>query len=205
MRALGEVCGFREVSTDWAGYRHTTDAGIIQEIYEVHAGRGPLAEEVAAFRGTFLGLLAQAADETPFSAVPGAPGLLQRLTETDGIGVALATGAWGDSARLKMASAGMCYDDFPAASSDDAPDRETIVRVAIRRAGERYGAYDSVVYVGDGLWDARTCRNLGIPLVGVGREERAVRLLAEGAVRVLADFSEPDLFFDCLEEMKRLR
>src|SRR5262245_41195213 len=111
MRALEEVCGFKDVSTDWAGYRHTTDAGIIQEIYKVHAGRGPSAEEVSAFRGTFLGMLTRAAEEVPFSEVPGAAGLLKRLARTEGMEVALATGAWGESARLKMASAGMCFDD----------------------------------------------------------------------------------------------
>ena len=72
--------------------------------------------------------------------------------------VSLAIGGWRDSARLKMASAGMCFDDHPAASADDALDRESIMRLSRQRAAERYGgSFACTVYVGDGVWDARAC------------------------------------------------
>jgi phosphoglycolate phosphatase-like HAD superfamily hydrolase len=56
------------------------------------------------------------------------------------------------------------------------------------------------VYVGDGIWDARTCRRLSIPFIGVTTDGRAARLAAEGAVRVFADFSDTDLFLSSLYE-----
>src|SRR5207253_1251224 len=66
--------------------------------------------------------------------------------------LSLATGGWRDSARLKMASAGMCFDDHPAASADDALDRESIMRISMQRAAERYGeSFSCTVYVGDGI------------------------------------------------------
>src|SRR5207247_9252096 len=96
---------------------------------------------------------------------------------------------WRDSAGVKRASAGFCYDEYPAASSDDAFDRESIIRLSMQRAAERYGSFGSTVYVGDGVWDARVCRSVGIPFIGIGTGSRATRLSAEGAVCIFPDFS----------------
>jgi phosphoglycolate phosphatase-like HAD superfamily hydrolase len=46
------------------------------------------------------------------------------------------------------------------------------------------------VYFGDGVWDARACRDLRIPFVGIGSGARAELLRAEGAVAVMADYAE---------------
>ncbi len=201
VRSLADVCGFTDVDTDWSRYRHATDSGIFQEIYEVRAGRSPSLIEVSQFRQHFVGLLAQALSETPFASVTGASLLLSGLAGSAEHRVALATGGWRDSTRLKMASAGLCYDDYPAASSDDALDRESIIRLSMRRAAERYGGFSHVVYVGDGVWDARACRSVGIPFIGVATDGRAAHLAAEGAVCVFPDFSDTNLFFSRLYEV----
>jgi phosphoglycolate phosphatase-like HAD superfamily hydrolase len=187
--------------TDWSHYKHATDSGIFQEIYEARAARPPSPIEISKFREHFVGLLVRASLEAPFVSVTGASLLLSRLADSAEHKVALATGAWRDSARLKMASAGLCYDDYPVASSDDALDRETIIRLSMRRAAERYGGFSDTVYVGDGVWDARACRSLGIPFIGVATDGRAARLAAEGAVCVFPDFSDTDLFLRNLYEI----
>ncbi len=202
VRALSEVCGIREVDTDWSNYKHTTDSGIVQEIYEMRLGRSPSPAEISKIRQHLVELLARASSEAPFEAVAGAPQLLAQLTGSAEYRVALATGGWRDSARLKMASAGLCYDDFPAASGDDAMDRESIMRISMHRAVERYGTMESVVYVGDGVWDARACRNVGVPFIGIATDGRAARLTAEGAVRVFPDFNDADLFLNCLQHFQ---
>jgi phosphoglycolate phosphatase-like HAD superfamily hydrolase len=194
VRALAEVWGFHEVDTDWSKYRHVTDAGLLHELHETRNGRAPATDELTAFREHFLQLLAQMLTENPVAPIAGAPELLAHLTRETGYHVALATGAWQASARLKMACAGLCYDDHPAASSDDAHDRVSIMKIAWQRATERFGKTDQVVYVGDGVWDARACRALGWPFIGIGKGERAERLRAEGAVAVLPDFSNLDVF-----------
>jgi phosphoglycolate phosphatase-like HAD superfamily hydrolase len=201
VRALNEVCGFSDVDTDWSHYKHTTDSGILHEIYETHIGRSPSPVEISQFRQHFVGLLERASSEAPFAAVAGAPALLSRLVASAEHQVALATGAWRDSARLKMASAGLCYDDYPAASGDDALDRESIVRLSIKRAAERYGRASNIFYVGDGVWDARACRNLDIPFIGVATGGRAARLATEGAICVFHDLSDAELLLSRLHEI----
>jgi phosphoglycolate phosphatase-like HAD superfamily hydrolase len=201
VRSLAEVCGFSDVDTDWSRYKHATDSGIFREIYETRTGRLPSLSEASAFRQHFLDSLARVSSKAAFVAVTGAPLLLSRLADSGEHRVALATGAWRESARLKMASAGLCYDDYPAASSDDAFDRESIIRLSMQRAVERYRSIGSTVYVGDGVWDARACRSVGIPFVGIGTGSRATRLSAEGAVFVFQDFSDTDLFLSSIYEI----
>jgi phosphoglycolate phosphatase-like HAD superfamily hydrolase len=101
-----------------------------------------------------------------------------------------------------MASAGMCFDDHPAASADDALDRESIMRLSKQRAAERYGeSFACTVYVGDGVWDARACRGVGLPFIGIGTGSRATRLSEEGAVCVFPNFSDTDIFLRSVYEI----
>jgi len=72
----------------------------------------------------------------------------------------------------------MRYSDYISASADDAPERETIIRLAAQRAGEQL---HRAVYVGDGVWDANACRRLGIAFIGIGAGAQAERLTAAGA------------------------
>src|SRR6266478_9967967 len=182
--------------------KHATDSGIFREIYETRTGRLPSPSEASRFRQHFVDLLARVSSEAAFAAVTGAPLLLSRLADSGEHRVALATGAWRDSARLKMASAGLCYDDYPAASSDDAFDRESIIRLSMQRAAERYGeSFACTVYVGDGIWDARACRSVGVPFIGIGTGSRATLLSAEGAVCVFSDFSDADIFLKTVYEI----
>jgi len=47
-----------------------------------------------------------------------------------------------------------------------------------------------VVYVGDGVWDARTSRELGIGFVGVRVRGDFENLKAEGATALIRDYSD---------------
>jgi phosphoglycolate phosphatase-like HAD superfamily hydrolase len=104
----------------------------------------------------------------------------------------LGSGGWKLSALFKLQCIGIEADHIPAAFADDALSREEIVNTAIRRAITMKAGtgFQSVTYVGDGLWDAKTCRNLGIPFVGIACGPKAERLRDEGASSVLADFRD---------------
>jgi phosphoglycolate phosphatase-like HAD superfamily hydrolase len=204
VRSFEEVFGFTDIDTDWSHYPHATDSAIFYEIYASRIGRPPTAPDVSRFRQHFIELLAAASSRSPFAPVAGADRLLSRLACGGSHRVSLTTGSWRDSARLKMASAGMCFDGHPAASADDALDRESIMKLSMQRAGKWYGGpFAGTVYVGDGIWDARACRAVGIPFIGIGSGVRAARLASEGAVRVFQDFSEDLLFLESLDKLSQ--
>jgi phosphoglycolate phosphatase-like HAD superfamily hydrolase len=202
VRSFKDMFGLTDIDTAWSHYPHTTDSGIFHDIFTSRIGQSPTAQEVSRFREYFVQLLAAASSQSPFASVRGADRLLSRLAQGGSHCVSFATGGWRDSARLKMASAGMCFDDHPAATADDAMDRESIMTLSRQRAVERYGmSFACTVYVGDGVWDARACRSVGVPFIGIGTGRRATRLSAEGAVRVFPDFSDADIFLRSVYEI----
>ena len=202
VRSCEDVFGFADIDTDWSHYPHTTDSGVFHDVFTSRVGRSPTEQDVSRFRQHFIQLLAAASSQSPFAPVAGANKLLSRLAQGGSHRVSLATGGWRDSARLKMASAGMCFDDHPTATADDALDRESIMALSKQRAAERYGeSFACTVYVGDEVWDARACRSVGVPFIGIGAGSRATRLSAEGAVRVFPDLSDADIFLRSVYEI----
>jgi phosphoglycolate phosphatase-like HAD superfamily hydrolase len=200
LRALQEVFGLGEVHSDWSAYRNTTDSGILAEVFETRFGRSPTAEEAARFRSHFVEAVTAAGKRVPFREIAGARHLLRHLRALPSHHLGLATGGFSDSARFKMRSAGMDYDEFAAASADDARPRVSIMKIAIERTLVR-AACDrptSVVYVGDGIWDARACRELGVPFIGIAAGARAGQLRAEGASAVLPNYARPEQFCEAL-------
>ena len=193
VQAVAEVSGLSAISTDWAAYRHTTDSGILDEIYRTRLERSPSEGEIQAVRELFIRKLRQAASRssTAFAMVNGARELIRRLMD-GGHAVSLASGGWRDSALMKLATAELQFDGMPAAFADDALSRGEIMLCSYRRACAVHGVaeFDDVVYVGDGVWDAKASRLLGYHFVGVGDNERARRLSELGAVATLADYSD---------------
>jgi phosphoglycolate phosphatase-like HAD superfamily hydrolase len=192
LQSLSEVFGFADVCPDWSSYQHATDSGILSEIFQNRLGRAPTASETSAFRVHFVNAIAAAAIQMPFREILGARQVLNHLTGVQCYCVGLATGGWSDSARCKMRSAGMHYDAVPSASADDAISRVSIMQTAINRVIEHADGRrpDSIIYVGDGIWDARACRELAIPFIGIATDDHAQTLLSEGAVEVFPDYSQ---------------
>ena len=110
-----------------------------------------------------------------------------------------ASGGWRETALFKLRSAGLPAEEVPGAFSDDDFTREGICRVSLRRAEAQHGrAFCRIVYVGDGVWDVRTSGQLGYDFIGIGRDDGAGKLRAEGATHVLEDFKDVDRFLSLL-------
>lgn len=103
--------------------------------------------------------------------------------------------------RFKLASAGLPGDAFPWANADDALDRVDILRTAIQRAEQHYGqdAFEKMVYVGDGVWDVRAAKTLGIGFLGLAVDNKVRRLVQASATCVLPDLSALERVVECLE------
>ncbi|MCF7689644.1 MAG: HAD hydrolase-like protein [Cephaloticoccus sp.] len=148
----------------------------------------PLAErktKESAVRHAYVQNLQVARDNdaAAFPAADGARSLLQEL-RAQGIPVAIATGDWRESILIKLQAAGIEIEGIPLVTSSDFYSRADIIAAAVTQAGH---TLDEAIYVGDGPWDLRACRKLGIPFIGVGR--RRDRLQAAGAIHLLTDFS----------------
>ena len=192
LRAAAAELGVEPAELDWSDAPHVTDVGIAQYFWRHYRGTDPTPAELRALHDRFVMTLEAELRAAPqrFRPIAGASSVPMGL-EAAGWSVAMATGGWSRSARLKLRAAGLMMDEVPLASSDDGISREEIIRTARRRAEARTGApFTRVVSVGDGTWDLRTAAALGFPFVGIGAGERADRLRAAGASLVLEDLSD---------------
>jgi phosphoglycolate phosphatase-like HAD superfamily hydrolase len=189
--AVAEVFNVPVAALDWSAAPHVTDAALAQWLSQEHRGCPPSDWELARLRGRFIELLSDELARRPdrFAPVAGALGLFPML-RAEGWEVALATGAWRLAAQLKLAAAGLDCRDVPLASADDGLTREEIVQEACARAGFGISAAAKIVSVGDGVWDVRTARSLGLRFLGVGEGAHAEALYRAGAGTVLPDLAD---------------
>jgi phosphoglycolate phosphatase-like HAD superfamily hydrolase len=204
VQALADAHAITDVSTDWAGYPHTTDSAIIYHIFQERLNRAPEEAELIKFKSFFVAILEnfQLKDSSLFAEVMGASSMLRRLNQEPEWRVAIASGGWRVSARLKLKVAGVEVDDFPAAFADDGLSREEILQSAVLKARMFYqqSHFDKIVSVGDGLWDVRTARHLKFPFLGIGSGDGEKKLRRVGATHVIENFADYSQLIGCLLE-----
>ena len=87
-----------------------------------------------------------------------------------------------ETIQFKLKAANIALESFVHATSSDHPVRSNIIQLAAERS--RRDLQDTI-YVGDGVWDIRACRMLGIPFIGTG--QRIDRLREAGAQWILEE------------------
>jgi len=153
----------------------------------------PIEEKQSTERAVCQGYLrrlktAHEKDGQSFRATVGAVDLLGYLQEK-GIPVAIATGDWRESISFKLQSAGIPFEGIPLVTSSEHYSRADIIAAAVAKAGQ---SLDEAIYVGDGTWDLRACRKLGIPFIGVGNKKQKLR--DAGAEHILSDLNPADFW-----------
>lgn len=202
-RAIADVFGLRDIDTDWNRYGHVTDTHITEVLVRDQRGSPVQPEEQAAAEARMAALYreALAARRPDELEIPGAMSILRKL-RPQGWHVAIATGAWHGPARAKLNAIGADIDAMPAATASDASSREEVMMTAAARARHHYDVdcYARIVYVGDGVWDARACQSLDWSFVGIADTvAKANELRTAGAGRIFRSFLDEDAFFAVLE------
>ena len=202
--AVRAVMGFTIADTDWGNYLHSTDQGLTIETSERQLGRRPTGDEIAAIKARFFQELRERIGRDPGScrAVEGAREMLARVRESGEWRVGIASGAWAESAAIKLGAARVEVAGLPATFSHAAEDgrplfrEEIIAKTMAALAGS--GRPSRVVYVGDGVWDARAARKLNIGFVGVRHDGREERLRNEGVARIVRGYADLEGFVGLL-------
>lgn len=196
--AIERALGLSGVVTDWESYTHTSSSFCLEEIVRAARGLPPTPAEAAAVQRCMVELMMEIQQRSGRCTreIPGAAAALRALLAR-GDAVAIASGDWELTARHKLTTAGIPFDDLPAAFCDCAHARTEIMQTALARAQAHYGcpAFERIVYIGDAAWDIRACRELGWPFVGIASSASAHRLRTLGATDVLGDYRSLDAFF----------
>lgn len=193
-RAFLRAFGVPLPTTDWHAYTHVTDIGIVREVLEPLWGRAVTQSEIDAFESAYVDEIERSYEANPlgFVEVPGARALLEMLQRMQDTAIALATGGMRRTALFKLSRIGIDGARLAGGFANDAISRADIARIAAQRTGVQAS---DVVYVGDGMWDLLTSRELGMRYIGITRESNAQRLREAGATALLEDYSDPEAFF----------
>ena len=157
------------VDRGWNRYEHVTDSGILDQIVREHGFEARRDELVDRVQRRFVARVRDYLMQNAAAVreIAGARRLVERLLGLPGVRVAVATGGWGETARLKLAHVGMPVARIPLASASDATARTAIMRLAEQRAMQGSRPIRAT-YFGDGPWDQRASAELGYAFVAVG-------------------------------------
>jgi phosphoglycolate phosphatase-like HAD superfamily hydrolase len=204
MSAVREVWPDVELDS-FRRFTEFTDTAILRAICDEQGGMDYDSAQGRVHRHFLDGLGgALSTEPASFDPVPGARTIFAEVRRAGWI-PAIATGGWRAPAVLKLRAARIPTSGVPLATSTERARRVDIIRLAISQAlsVERGG---DTVYVGDGTWDVRACRELGIGFVGrAPTADSTTGLEQEGARAVIRDFSDPSLLLDLLADPAALR
>jgi beta-phosphoglucomutase-like phosphatase (HAD superfamily) len=158
-----------EIDDDWNSYEHVSDSGILEQVLRDARLDGEPQELTARVQERFVTLVRDYLRRAPGTVreIAGARRLVERLLELPSVRVAIATGGWEPTAKLKLAHVGIGTERLGFASSSDARARTDIMRLAAQRALDG-ATHSRATYFGDGAWDRRASEALGWDFVAVG-------------------------------------
>ncbi|BDS13185.1 HAD family hydrolase [Aureispira anguillae] len=183
--------GVADVTMNFGTFKHHTDSFIAKEIIEHSTTTVFNTSEVAQFE-TFLMEELLKAESIP--EIKGAKQIIEFLENETNYAICYATGSLRRPAAYKLECIGIEFQDWQLVASNQLYEREEIVAKAILNAQKQYGLsqFDTVISIGDGLWDLKTARNLGLEFIGMGTANKK-RLEQNGSSINLDDFTQFNL------------
>ena len=186
----------------WEELQNVTDWGLTEEILIREVKRNPTNDDYRLMKTNMLSNLAneKIRDQSQFNEVLGARNFFYELKEMKEFELGIATGAWEQSAKFKLDSIGIELNSICFSNSDHHKRREDITKDVIHQLKNRTNTSpDQIIYFGDGVWDYKTCKNLGIDFIGIDVEHNG-KLEKLGASVVFQDYSDKHLIMNELRK-----
>ena len=200
--AMEEWLSVESIDTNWRIYEHVTDVGVASELYERSQGHKPSEKDLNIVSEIFFEKWKNRLSVDPTACFPtaGVTLFLKKLQARNNTSIAIATGAWGKTAKLKLDHCHVKLSDTVMATCDDAYSREKIMEIAYGRACEKdeMTGFEKTVYFGDGEWDVKAALNLGFDFIGIDSSNRKEALIKSGAKNIFDDFSNYTQLIDLI-------
>ena len=160
-KALGQP-----MDSDWSRYKHITDSGILDQHLKLKGLLHRRKEIHPKVKAVFIENIRKHILKHPVEPVAGAIDFLERLKLMHNVSLSIATGGWGETARMKLRSAGFDISGIPMSSSNDHYSRTEIMKTALSKSSVL--PEERITYFGDAEWDKKACEHLGINFVLLG-------------------------------------
>jgi phosphoglycolate phosphatase len=135
----------------------------------------------------YAGNLARELKENPAKALPGAARAIETVKSIDSCAIGLLTGSTEATARVKLETAGISFDQFVCgAYSEDGEKREALPPAARGRFAQRYGQEPrATILIGDTPRDLQAAQATGCEFVGVATGPYDKRALIDAGARIV--------------------
>ncbi len=203
--AMKEWLSVDSIDTDWTIYEHVTDVGVAAELFERRHGYKASKKDIDIVSEIFFEKWKKRLDVDPTACLPmtGVTLFLKKLQMLDNTFIAIATGGWEKTAKLKLDHCHIQISDSVMATCDDSYSREEIMKIAYERARQSAGisSFQKTVYFGDGQWDVEAALNLGFHFVGIDSSNRKEVLIKSGGKHIFDDFRDYTQLIDLIDNM----
>jgi phosphoglycolate phosphatase-like HAD superfamily hydrolase len=202
VNSLAKAFDIQSIDDNWGSYTTSTDSGIIPEILTNAFGRPSTKQEYQTWKATYVELLTQENERRSdwCKPMPGAQDLINELRANDDWCCAMATGSIGESALIKLGSTGLELERVPFSNANNGYKRTDIIKHALEQTKIQQGVdeFQRIVYVGDGLWDLRAAKSMGICHLGRQTGDYSRKLYEAGARHVVNDFTNTEMIMGLL-------
>lgn len=158
--------GIKNINHDWKNYLHHTDSYILKENYEANFKNEFNFDFIPSFEekmnASILGL-------SKTEEIKGASKIVHFFMKETDYAICFATGSLLKPAITKLEQASINFVPELVEASNMLYSREEIVNSAIEKAKRYFNVdeFENIISVGDGIWDLKTARNLGIHFLGI--------------------------------------
>ena len=159
--------GITEINQDWKAYKNMTDSYILKKNFETNFKKD---FNMKSFIPEFENKMTELFLELPKTKeIKGATKIVDFFMKETNYAICFATGSLLKPALIKLEQANMNFVPNLVEASNDFYTREEIVTSAIRKAKAYFSVneFQNIISVGDGIWDLRTAKNLGIHFLGI--------------------------------------
>jgi phosphoglycolate phosphatase-like HAD superfamily hydrolase len=158
-----------DISSNWEEYSFATDAGILDEAIKRYNVLGDKSHIQQKFKQVFVRLISEYIATNPESVleIKGAARFIKYLLNLENVKVAIATGGWEETAKLKLKAANVNVNGCAFASSSDHYNRTEIMKMAESRTSNNV-LFESKTYFGDATWDKEASNFLNYRFILVG-------------------------------------
>jgi len=159
--------GITEINQNWSEYKHHTDSYILKKNYENNLTDKFDFSFISDFENRMTEIILSL---NKVSEIDGAKNFIDYLTYKTDYAISFATGSLLKPAFVKLNQAGINHNEKLVVGANEIYEREGIVKEAIGRAKEFYNvaSFENIISIGDGIWDLKTAKNLGLHFIGFG-------------------------------------
>ena len=158
--------GITKINQDWKSYPNVTDSHILKLNYEANFNKEFKLSFIPDFEKRMTDRMLTLAKT---EEIKGASKIVDFFMKETDYAICFATGSLLQPALIKLTQANINFVPDLVEASNTIYTRENIVKSAIKKAKSYFQVkeFEKIISVGDGIWDLKTARNLGVHFLGI--------------------------------------